>query len=397
MKEKLALYGGKPVRKEKLFYGMQTIEKDDIEAVSKALESDLITCGPRIKELEKKLCDYTGAKYAVVVSSGTAALHCACLAAGIGRGDEVITTPLTFAASANCALYCGANVRFADVKYETMNIDPNSIDNNITERTKAVIAVDYTGQVVEIERIREICKKNNILFIEDAAHSIGSRYNGEMVGSLADMTTFSFHPVKTITGGEGGAILTNKKELYERLILFRTHAITHDGIDKKTNGEWYYDQVALGYNYRLTDFQAALLINQINKIDRFIQCRKRIAHRYDMAFSKMPEIVPHHNIEKSDTCPHLYVLRLNLKKLNCDRKTFFRALSAENVQPQVHYIPTYWLRYYQERGFQRGICPVAEKVYSEILSLPIYPKLKENDVEDVIEAVKKIIMEYRIL
>lgn len=393
--EELAVNGGKPVRESKIFYGKQTIEQDDIDAVAEALKHDLITCGPRIKEFEDKLCEYTGAKYAVVVSSGTAALHCACYAAGINEEDEVITTPLTFAASANCARFMGADVVFADVRYDTMNIDPKSIEEKITARTKAVIAVDYTGQAVEIDKIRSLCEKHNLVFIEDAAHSLGTRYNGKQVGSLADMTTFSFHPVKTITGGEGGAILTNDEKLYRRLLLFRTHAITGEFVDKEIRGFWYYEQLDLGYNYRLTDFQAALLINQIGKIDRFIGRRKEIAKMYDEAFANVDEIIPHTNIPESDTSYHLYVLRLNLEKLNCSRKQFFDAMSAENVQPQIHYIPIYWFPYYEKLGYKKGLTHVAEKVYSEILSIPIFPLMSDEDVQDVIHAVTKLINYYR--
>ncbi len=394
--EKLAINGGNPVRDTRIYYGRQTIEQDDIDVVAECLRGDLITCGPRIKEFEHKLCEYTGAKYAVVVSSGTAALHCACYAAGIKEGDEVITTPITFAASANCVRYRGADVVFADVRYDTMNIDPDSIEAKITDRTKAVIAVDYTGQAVEIDRIREICDRHHLIFIEDAAHSIGTKYNGKQVGSLADMSTFSFHPVKTITGGEGGAILTNDDELYKKLILFRTHAITGEGVDKEQRGFWYYEQIDLGFNYRLTDFQAALLINQLGKISRFVKRRREIAHIYDRAFKDMPEIIHHTNIEESETSYHLYVLRLNLEKLNCTRQDFFNAMSAENIQPQIHYIPVYWFPYYERLGYARGLCPNAEKIYSEILSIPIFPLMSDRDVDDVIHAVKKIIDYYRI-
>jgi len=395
MVEELAIFGGNPVRNEKICYGRQTIEEDDIRAVSEALKGDLITCGPKIAEFERDLTEFTRAKHAVVVTSGTAALHCACMAAGIKEGDEVITTPITFAASANCARYCGADVVFADVRYDTMNIDPKSIESKITDRTKAIVAVDFTGQAVEIDTIRKICDEHDIIFIEDAAHSIGTKYNGKMVGALADFTTFSFHPVKTITGGEGGAILTNSDEMYEKLLLYRTHAISHSGVNKEEKGFWYYDQYDLGYNYRLTDFQAALLINQLRKIDRFIKRRKEIAKMYDEAFKDMPEIVSHTVIPESDTSYHLYVLRLNLDKLRCDRKEFFNAMSAENVQPQVHYIPVYWLSYYRNLGYKKGLCPEAERVYDEILSIPLYPLMTDKDVKDVINSVKKVIDYYR--
>ena len=277
--ERLAINGGTPVRKDKLFYGKQWIDEVDVKSVQEVLTSDFITCGPKIGELEQTLADYTGAKYTVAVSNGTAALHCACLAAGIGPGDEVITTPLTFAASANCALYCGARPVFADVEPDTYNIDPKSIEAHITEKTKAVVAVDFTGQAVKIKEIRELCDKHNLIFIEDAAHSIGTKYDGRQVGSLADMTCFSFHPVKTVTSGEGGAVLTNDRELYQKLILAHTHGITHEEGQMEEaphEGSWYYEQVSLGYNYRMTDFQAALLLSQLKKLDRFVlPCRQR--------------------------------------------------------------------------------------------------------------------------
>lgn len=392
--EKLAINGGVPVRKNKIFYGRQTIEQDDIDVVAECLKCDLITCGPKNKEFEQRLCEYTGAKYAVIVSSGTAALHCACYAAGISEGDEVITTPITFAASANCVRYRGADVVFADIRYDTMNIDPDSIEEKITGRTKAVIAVDYTGQAVEIDRIREICDKHDLIFIEDAAHSIGTKYTGRQIGSLADLTIFSFHPVKTITGGEGGAILTNSEEMYKKLLLFRTHAITGEGVDKEEKGFWYYEQIDLGFNYRLTDFQAAMLINQLGKLDRFVKRRREIAEAYEEAFADMPEIIPHTNIPESETSYHLYVLRLNLERLNCTRQDFFNAMSAENIQPQIHYIPVYWFPYYEKLGYKKGLCPNAEKVYSQIMSIPIFPLMTDEDIRGVIAAVKKIVNFY---
>ena len=279
---------------KKIYYGKQTIEDDDIKAVVDALKSPFITCGPRVDELEEKLCEYTGAKYAVAVSNGTAALHCACIAAGIGPGDEVITTPMTFAASANCALYCGARPVFADINPETYNIDPDSIRKCITSRTKAIIAVDFTGQVVEADKIRKICDEYGLLFIEDAAHSIGSSYNGTKVGNIADITTFSFHPVKTITGGEGGAVLTNDENLYNKISLAHTHGITHDEAmmkDLPHEGMWYYEQISLGYNYRMTDFQAALLISQLGKLERFKKRRKEIVDYYDSELKNVDGII----------------------------------------------------------------------------------------------------------
>lgn len=394
--EKLAINGGYPVRSSKIYYGKQWVGEDDIEAVNATLRSDFITCGPKVQEMEQTLCAYTGAKYAVAVSNGTAALHCACMAAGIGPGDEVITTPITFAASANCALYCGATPVFADINPETYNIDPASIREHITDKTKAIVAVDFTGQVVEVEEIRKICDEFNLIFIEDAAHSIGSQYNGKQVGSLADITTLSFHPVKTVTGGEGGAVLTNNEEFYNKLMLSRTHGITHDEAEmsETPEGIWYYEQVMLGYNYRITDFQAALITSQMNKLDKFVTRRKEIVAKYNAAFAEVPEIIVQKEIPQADTCRHLYIIQLDLDKLNCTRREFFDAMSAENVQPQVHYIPVYWFPYYQKLGYEKGLCPKAEHVYSRIMSIPLYPRMTDQDVADVIHAVKKVVAYY---
>ena len=396
--EKLAIHGGRPVRNSKIFYGKQLVDEEDIKAVEEVLRSDYLTCGPKIGELEQALEDYTGAKYAVAVSNGTAALHCACIAAGIGPGDEVITTPITFAASANCALYCGARPVFADINPETYNIDPASIREHITEKTKAIVAVDFTGQVVEYEAIRAICDEYNLVFIEDAAHSLGTKYKGKQVGSLADMTTFSFHPVKTITGGEGGAILTNNPEYHKRLVLAHAHGITHEQdwmMDAPHEGPWYYEQIALGYNYRITDFQAALIISQMKKLDKFIARRKEIVQKYNEAFANIPEIIVQKEIPESDTCRHLYIIRLDLGKLNCTRREFFDAMSAENVQCQIHYVPVYWFPYYQQLGYKKGLCPKAEDVFKGIMSIPLYPRMTNQDVDDVIHAVSKVVEYYR--
>ena len=395
--EKLAVFGGNPVRRKKIFYGRQWIDEDDVEAVRNTLLSDYITCGPRIREMEKTFCDYTGAKYAVAVSNGTAALHCACIAAGIGEGDEVITTPLTFAASANCAFYCWERPVFADVDHGTYNIDPESIRAHITDRTKAIVAVDYTGQAVKHDEIRRICDEFGLVLIEDAAHAIGTAYNGKKVGSIADMTTFSFHPVKTVTGGEGGLITTNDEGLYKKLLLARTHGITHDEElmeDALHEGIWCYEQIMLGFNYRLTDFQAALITSQMKKLEKFKARRREIAERYNEAFAELDGIIVQKEIPESDTCRHLYIIRLDLEKLSCTRRQFFDAMSAENVQCQIHYVPVYWFPFYRHMGYEKGLCPVAEEVYKGILSIPLYPMLTDADTDDVIHAVKKIAAYY---
>lgn len=397
MVDELAINGGKPVFEKKIGYGHQYIDEADIQAVVDVLKSDYLTCGPKIEEAERKLCDIAGSKHAVVIANGTAALHAMIFAAGIGPGDEVITTPITFAASANCVLYCGGTPVFADINPETYNIDPSSIEAKITSKTKAVVAVDFTGQAVEIDKIRAICDKHNLIFIEDAAHSLGTRYNGRPVGSIADMTEFSFHPVKTCTAGEGGAITTNDDELYKRLLLFRTHGITrgHDWMDKPSEGGWYYQQIALGYNYRMTDIQAALLSSQLDKLEMFAKRRKELVKRYDEAFAEMPEIIVQKEIPESDTVRHLYIIQLNLDMLNCSRREVFDALQAEGVGVNVHYIPVYSFPYYQKLGYEMGACPNAEKLYERIISIPLYYSLTDEEQNKVIKAVKVVIEYYK--
>ncbi|TCL59448.1 UDP-4-amino-4,6-dideoxy-N-acetyl-beta-L-altrosamine transaminase [Kineothrix alysoides] len=394
--EKPAICGGTPVRDTKIFYGHQYIDEEDIQAVVDVLKSDCLTCGPKIAELEEKLCEITGAKYAVVCSNGTAALHIACMAAGVTRGDEVITTPITFAASANCVLYVGAKPVFADINDRTYNIDPSSVKTHITEKTKAVVAVDFTGQSIEEDELLALCREKKLVLIEDGAHVIGTKYKGKPNGSIADMTTLSFHPVKTVTSGEGGAVLTNNEEYYQKLLLYRAHGITRDAkqMEHEPDGPWYYEQIDLGYNYRMTDIQAALLISQLNKLPAFSGRRKEIVALYDEAFAKLPQIALQQEIPESDTTRHLYILRLIPERLTIDRKQFFEALSAENIICNVHYIPTYYFPYYQKLGYKKGLCPKAEKLYEEMISLPLYYAMTDKDVQDVIRAVTKIAQHY---
>ena len=398
MMNKPAIEGGTPVRDTKIFYGHQYIDDADIQAVVEVLKSDYLTCGPKISELEEKLCKVTGAKYAVVCSNGTAALHIAAMAAGVGEGDEVITTPITFAASANCALYCGARPVFADIDPETYNIDPAKVEAAITPRTKAVVAVDYTGQSVALDPLRKICKEHNLVLIEDGAHVIGTKYEGKPNGSISDMTTFSFHPVKTVTGGEGGAVLTNDEKLYQKLLLHRAHGITRNPelMAHEPDGPWYYEMVDMGYNYRMTDMQAALIISQLDKLEMFSKRRKEIVARYNEAFAKLPQISVQKEIPESDTTRHLYILRIVPEKLKINRRQFFDALAAENICCNVHYIPTYYFPYYEKLGYQRGICPNAEKLYEEIISLPLYYAMSDEDVESVIRGVQKIAEYYAV-
>ncbi len=395
--EKLAIFGGQPVSEYKISYGRQCIGQDDIDAVVETLKSDYLTCGPKIAEAEEKLCEVTGAKYAVVVSNGTAALHLAAMAAGFKEGDEVIVSSITFAASSNCVLYCGATPVFADIKPDTYNIDPESVRALITPKTKGIIAVDFTGQAVEHKELQQICKEHNLIYIEDAAHAIGTKYEGKGVGSIADMTCFSFHPVKTVTSCEGGAVTTNDENIYRQLLRLRAHGITRvaEEMCNPNDARWYYEQVELGYNYRLTDVQAAMLITQLNKLDAFSARRREIVEKYNAAFAEMPEIIVQREIPESDTTRHLYILRLNLEQLTCDRRQFFDAMFAENICCQVHYIPVYWHSHYEKLGYEKGLCPEAEKLYMEMMSLPLYYTLSDAEVDLVIEAVKKVVAHYR--
>ena len=385
--EELAIFGGKPVRENKIFYGRQYIDQADVDAVAAVMTSDYITCGPKVKELEEHLCELTHAKYAVVVCNGTAALHLAALAAGFGEGDEVIVSSITFAASSNCVLYAGAKPVFADINPETYNIDPASIRKLITPRTKAIVAVDFTGQAVELDEIRKICKEHNLLLIEDAAHALGSEYKGRRIGSMSDMTTFSFHPVKPITTGEGGMIVTNSEELYRKLVLFRSHGITRDpDLMTRNEGPWFYQQLDLGYNYRMTDIQCALGCSQMRKLDRFLARRREITKRYDEAFADCANIMTPYQLPETNSGWHLYIIQVK----NHDRKTVFEQLRENGIAVNVHYIPVYYHPYYQEHGYKEVHCPVAEEVYSHIISLPVYPGLTDEQQDTVIETVKRL-------
>lgn len=363
-------------------YGTQSIDEEDIQAVVDVLRSDYLTTGPSIAEFEKKVADYVGAKYAVAVSNGTAALHVACLAAGIQSGDEVITSPITFAASSNCVLYCGGTPVFADIKEDTYNLDPADIRRKITKNTKGIIAVHFTGQPCEMDEIHEIAKEYNLFVIEDAAHALGASYRGRKIGSISDMTTLSFHPVKHITTGEGGMITTNSKELYEKLILYRTHGITRDEtMLTQKPGDWYYEQQALGYNYRITDIQAALGISQMNRLDNFLHRRKEIVARYNEAFANVEGITIPFQKNECENSWHLYVIQVK------NRDGVFAALRAAGIGVNVHYIPVYTFPYYQANGYGDIHCKNAEALYEGIISLPIYPKLSEQEQSYVIEQV----------
>ena len=368
-------------------YGKQTIEQDDIQAVVDVLKSDFLTTGPKIAEFEQTVADYVGAKYAVAISNGTSALHAACFAAGIGPGDEVITTPLTFAASANCVLYCGGTPVFADVDPKTYNIDPEDIRRKITDRTKAIIAVHLAGQPCDMDAIHSIAREHGLIVIEDGAHALGSVYKGKRVGSLSDMTTFSFHPVKPITTGEGGMIVTDNEDFYKKMILFRSHGITRDdSMMTRNDGPWFYQQFDLGYNYRITDIQCALGCSQMKKLDRFLARRKEIVARYNEAFADCDNIITPYQLSDTESGWHLYIVQVK----NCDRKQVFENMREKGIGVNVHYIPVYMHPYYQEHGYENVHCANAEEIYSHIISLPLYPGLTSEQQDYVIDTLKSL-------
>ncbi|GIN64066.1 spore coat protein [Robertmurraya siralis] len=381
------------MRDSYLPYGRQLIDQLDVQAVIDVLKSDYLTTGPSISKFEEALAEYVGAKYAVSFSSGTAALHGACFAAGINEGDEVITSPMTFAASSNCILYQNGKPIFADIDNKTYNISPREIEKNITSRTKAIIPVDFTGQPADLDAIKDIATKHNLVVIEDAAHALGAKYKGQFVGSISDMTMFSFHPVKHITSGEGGAITTNNKEYYDKLIQFRSHGITRE-IAQNRLEPWYYEMQFLGYNYRMTDIQAALGYSQLEKLDVFIQLRKKYVEIYNKELKNINEISIPIEMNEVDSSWHLYIIRLNLSKLSSSRRKIYTELQKLNIGVNVHYIPVYWHPYYQQLGYKKGICPIAEQVYEEFITLPLFPAMTEKDVYDVIDAVKVTITKF---
>jgi UDP-4-amino-4,6-dideoxy-N-acetyl-beta-L-altrosamine transaminase len=369
-------------------YGRQYIDEEDIRAVVEVLRSDYITTGPKIAELENRIAEYTGAKHAVVVSNGTAALHAACFAAGIEAGDEVITTPMTFAASANCILYMGAKPVFADIDSRTYNIDPKEIERKITEKTKAIIPVHFTGQPCDMDEIMKIAEKNGLTVIEDGAHALGAEYKGRRIGTIGSMTTFSFHPVKHITTGEGGAITTNDDNLYEKLIMFRTHGITRDkDLMNQDEGPWYYEQHYLGYNNRITDIQAALGISQMNKLESFLEKRRSFAAAYNKLLRGLEGITVPYQADYGNSAWHIYIIRLNQTKLGLRRREVFEELRKRNIGVNVHYIPVYYHPYFRELGYEKGICPVAEELYEEIITLPLYPAMELEDIYYIVENI----------
>lgn len=391
--EELAIRGGRPVRDSRLPYGHQSIDDDDVAAVVAALKSDWLTQGPRVEEFERCVAEYCGARYGVAMSNGTAALHAACSVAGLSGGDEAITTPITFAATANAVVYCGARPVFADIRGDTLNLDVEEAKRRITPRTKAILPVDFAGHPADLDEIRILARERGLTVIEDACHALGAEYKGSKVGALSDMTVLSFHPVKHITTGEGGMVLTGSQEWCNRLKAYR-----HHGIAKNLPGEgpWYYEIPTLGHNFRLTDIQCALGISQMKKLDRFVERRRQIAASYSRALADCREIVKPVELEEARSAYHIYVVRLRTELLRAGRKEVFEALVAENIGVNVHYVPVHLHPFYRkEFGYTRGDFPQAEDYYDRAITLPVFPGMSDQDASDVVSAVRKVVGYYR--
>jgi perosamine synthetase len=378
------------VTRRLLPYGRQWIDEADIAAVAEVLRSDWLTTGPMVAQFEEAFAAAVGARHAVAVSNGTAALHAAAYAAGIDAESEAIVPPMTFAASANCVRYCGGKVIFVDVRPGTLSIDPDRVREAATPRTRAVVAVDYTGQASDLDELSALCRENGWVLIEDAAHALGGTYRGRRIGAIADLTTFSLHPVKQITTGEGGVVTTNDDELARRLRLFRNHGITSDHRQRDAEGSWFYEMVDLGYNYRITDFQCALGVSQLRRLPEWIERRRAIATTYNDAFRDLP-LEPLQLLADRESAWHLYVVMLRLEALSGGRAEVFSALRDAGLGVNVHYIPVHYHPYYQRLGWKRGDFPVAEAAYERLLTLPLFPAMSDDDVSFVIESVTRVL------
>lgn len=373
-------------------YGRQTIDEEDIKAVIEVLRSDWLTTGPKVAEFEEAFSRYVGAQYAIAVSSGTAALHCAMYALGIGSGQEVIVPTITFAASANCVVYQGGIPVFVDVAPDTLLIDPQDVERKITPQTRAIIAVDYAGQPCDYDALKAIADRHHLSLVADACHSLGATYRGRSVGSLADLNAFSFHPVKHITTGEGGMITTDNEAYAQRMRIFRNHGITADHRQNESQDSWFYEMVDLGYNYRITDFQCALGMSQLQKLPRWLERRQEIAQQYDKAFAEIKGIEP--LVVNSDVrhAYHLYIVGINHAESGIDRGRLFQELRSQGIGVNVHYVPVHMHPFYQNRfGTGRGLCPGAEAAYEQIISLPMYPAMTDADITIVINTVQNIL------
>jgi UDP-4-amino-4,6-dideoxy-N-acetyl-beta-L-altrosamine transaminase len=397
--ETLAIHGGSPVRKSLLPYGRQSLDDADIQAVVEVLKSDWLTTGPKVGEFEERFAAWVGARHAVSFSSGTAALHGAAFAAGLEAGDEAITTPMTFCATANCILYQGATPVFADVSPDTLNLDPKEVSKKVSARTKVIFAVDYAGHPAALDELGQLAETQvpqgrSPLLIEDACHALGAEYRGKRVGGIADMTVFSFHPVKHLTTGEGGMVTTNDARLAETLRRFRNHGISSEARQRQEAGQWFYEMVLLGFNYRLTEIACALGLSQLERLDGNVARRREIAAQYAEAFRDLPAIVIPAVREDVNPAWHLYPIRLKLEMLAVGRGEIFQALRAENIGVNVHYIPVHQHPYYRERSKSKESYPVTEHAYERLISLPMFHSMTVQDVEDVIHALLKVVTHY---
>lgn len=387
----LALHGGKPVRETMLPYGHQSIDEEDIQAVVETLRSDWLTTGPKVAEFEEAFAAWIGARHAVSFSSGTAALHGAAFAAGIVAGDEAITTPLTFAATANCILYQGGKPVFADVCSDTLNLDPNRVVASLGPRTKAILPVDYAGHPADLDVFLDIAQRHGLAVIEDACHAFGAEYRGKRVGSISHMTVFSFHPVKHLTTGEGGMVTTDNRQYAEQLAMFRNHGISSSARDRQSAGQWHYEMVLLGFNYRLPDIACALGMRQLSKVEANLKRRREIAAHYLESLRELPGLDVPQVRPAALPAWHLFPIRVHAEKIGRDREEIFRALRAESIGVNVHYIPVHLHPYYKEKfGYQGGEFPVAEAAYESLISLPMFHGMSDKDMEDVITAVRKV-------
>jgi perosamine synthetase len=394
-KEGLAILGGMPVRETLLPYGRQAVDEGDIAAVVEALRSDWLTTGPRVAEFEEVFAAAVGAKFAVSFSSGTAALHGATFTAGLGPGDEAVTTPMTFCATANCVLYQRARPFFADVSEDTLNLDPAAAEEKVTGRTKAILPVDYSGHAADLDVLMDLAERHGLIVIEDASHALGGEYRGRPVGSVAHMTTFSLHPVKHVTTGEGGMVTTERADFAETLRRFRNHGISSEARERQSAGQWQYEMVLLGMNYRLPDINCALGLSQMKKLDRNLARRREIAAAYGARLAGLPGLILPTVRTGVNPAWHLYAVRVNAAQLMVGRAEVFRALRAENIGVNVHYIPVHLHPYYRERfGYKGGEFPVAEAAYEQLLSLPMFPAMTNADVDDVVRAMAKVLEHY---
>ena len=395
MADPLALHGGRPVRGALLPYGRHLVEDDDVQAVVATLRDGLITTGPAVTEFERAFAAAVGARHAVAVSSGTAALHAAVFAAGLGPGDEAVTTPLTFVATSNAVLYQGARPVFADVRPDTLTLDPAAAAAALTPRTRALMPVHFAGQACDVDEWERLARARGLVLIQDAAHALGAEVHGRRVGGGSGLTVFSLHPVKHITTGEGGVVTTDDAGLAERMRRFRNHGLATDAGTRDAHGRLWSEMVDLGYNYRLTDLQCALGRSQLGKLERFLARRESIAEHYLAALKDVPGLALPQVVPDARHGWHIFPVLLELPRLAADRATVYAALRAENIGVTLHYVPAYWHPYYAARGYPRGLCPIAERAAERMLTLPIFPGMTEQDLADVVGAVRKVLGHYQ--